>query len=97
VISYIDQDGNTQTEAVTQEAYSFIMNQEWINAINSNGSIDGFNITIRDCLESDYESNWLSKSVKDYQKIIVEQNDAIIKLLALQQDSILKGGLNRVV
>lgn len=33
----------------------------------------------------------------DYQKIIVEQNDAIIKLLALQQDSILKGGLNRVV
>ena len=45
VISYIDQDGNTQTEAVTQEAYSFIMNQEWINAINSNGSIDGFNIT----------------------------------------------------
>lgn len=57
MISYIDQDGNTQTEAVTQEAYSFIMNQEWINAINSNGSIDGFNITIRDCLESDYESN----------------------------------------
>jgi len=33
----------------------------------------------------------------DYQKIIVEQNDAIIKLLALQQDSILKGGLNRVI
>ena len=33
----------------------------------------------------------------DYQKIIVEQNHAIIKLLALQQDSILKGGLNRVV
>ena len=73
------------------------MNQEWINAINSSGSIDGFNLTLKDCLESDYESNWLSKSVKDYQKIIVEQNDAIIKLLALQQDSILKGGLNRVV
>tara|TARA_B110000090_G_scaffold6662_1_gene6909 strand:- start:29 stop:352 length:324 start_codon:yes stop_codon:yes gene_type:complete len=33
----------------------------------------------------------------DYQKIIVEQNDAIIRLLALQQDSILKGGFNRVV
>jgi len=33
----------------------------------------------------------------DYQKIIVEQNHAIIKLLALQQDSLLKGGLNRVV
>ena len=33
----------------------------------------------------------------DYQKIIVEQNDAIIKLLALQQDSILKGGFNRIV
>tara|TARA_B110000240_G_scaffold180398_1_gene211377 strand:+ start:80 stop:403 length:324 start_codon:yes stop_codon:yes gene_type:complete len=33
----------------------------------------------------------------DYQKIIVEQNDAIIRLLALQQDSILKGGFNRIV
>ena len=56
-INFTDQDGNTQTEAVTQEAYSFTMNQEWINTINSNGSIDGFSITIRDCLESNSESN----------------------------------------
>ena len=33
----------------------------------------------------------------DYQKIIVEQNDAIIKLLAMQQDNIIHGGLNRVL
>jgi hypothetical protein len=33
----------------------------------------------------------------DYQKIIVEQNHAIISLLAMQQDNIIHGGLNRVV
>ena len=37
--------------------YSFKMTQEWINAINSSGSIDGWNLTLKDCLESDYESN----------------------------------------
>ena len=33
----------------------------------------------------------------DYQKIIVEQNHAIISLLAMQQDNFLHGGLNIVV
>ena len=33
----------------------------------------------------------------DYQKIIVEQNHAIISLLAMQQDNFLHGGLNRVI
>lgn len=33
----------------------------------------------------------------DYQKIIVEQNHAIISLLAMQQDNIIHGGLNRVI
>ena len=45
-ITYDDKNGNNSYEFVRQEeTYSFIMNQEWINAINSNGSIDGFNIT----------------------------------------------------
>ena len=55
--SYFDTFGNEQAEIVEQEAYSFTMNQEWINTINSSGSIDGFDITLRDCLESSYESN----------------------------------------
>ena len=57
-ITYSVIDKDDSVEVVTlQDAYSFTMNQEWINTINSNGSIDGFNITIRDCLESNSESN----------------------------------------
>ena len=33
----------------------------------------------------------------DYQKIIVEQNNTIINLLAMQQDNIFHGALNQVV
>ena len=56
--NYIQDNGYTGLELIRQEeTYSFIMNQEWINAINSSGSIDGFNLTLKDCLESDYESN----------------------------------------
>ena len=33
----------------------------------------------------------------DYQKIIVEQNNTIINLLAMQQDNLIHGGLNSIV
>ena len=56
IYSMIDKDDTVEVVTL-QDAYSFTMNQEWINTINSNGSIDGFNITIRDCLESNSESN----------------------------------------
>ena len=33
-------------------SFTFIMDREWINAINSSGTVNGYNITLTECIDS---------------------------------------------
>ena len=34
--------------------FTFIMDREWINAINSSGTVNGYSITLTECIDSSY-------------------------------------------
>ena len=51
---YLENGQTINSAGVLVSLLVFIMDREWINAINSSGTVNGYNITLTECIDSSY-------------------------------------------